>query len=159
MLRLGDGVSDTTIVRGKLRVYNPMNSYRKWIGAIITGCVVTAIAFAAEAAPTGLWKWTVQGRQGQGFEQTVKLEYKDGKLSGIMPGRDAGRFSVPDTPISDASFKDGEIKFAVTRELNGQKFTTTYQGKLAGDTITGTFERGGANTKGPNKSEWIARRG
>ena len=134
-----------------------MNLHRKWIGALITACVLSVSAFAAESSPAGVWKWTVQGRQGQGFEQTVKLDYKDGKLTGIMPGRDAGRFSVPDTPISDASFKDGQIKFAVTRELNGQKFTTTYEGKVVGDTITGTFERAN-NAKGPNKSEWIAKR-
>jgi hypothetical protein len=134
-----------------------MNSHRKWIGALITACVLSVSVFAAESSPAGVWKWTVQGRQGQGFDQTVKLDYKDGKLTGIMPGRDAGRFSVPDTPISEASFKDGQIKFAVTRELNGQKFTTTYEGKVVGDTITGTFERG-SNAKGPSKSEWIAKR-
>jgi hypothetical protein len=134
-----------------------MNPYRKWIGALITACVLSVSVFAAESSPAGVWKWTVQGRQGQGFEQTVKLDYKDGKLTGVMPGRDAGRFSVPDTPISDASFKDGQIKFAVTRELNGQKFTTTYEGKVVGDTITGTFERSG-NAKGAAKSEWVAKR-
>ena len=136
-----------------------MNSYRKWTGSLIAACVLTAAAFAAEASPAGVWKWTVQGRQGgQGFDQTVKLDYKDGKLTGIMPGRDAGRFSVPDTPIADSSFKDGQIKFSVTRELNGQKFTTTYEGKLEGDTITGTFERSATSGKGPSKSEWHARR-
>jgi hypothetical protein len=145
------------INRGEPASTSPMNSYRKWIGTLITACALTAAAFAAESSPAGIWKWTVQGRQGQGFEQTVRLEYKDGKLSGVMPGRDAGQFSVPDTPISNASFNDGQVKFAVTREFNGQKFTTTYEGKLVGDTITGTFERSGA-TKGPSKSEWVARR-
>ena len=136
-----------------------MNSYRKWTGSLIAACMVTAVAIAAEATPAGVWKWTVEGRQGgQGFEQTVKLDYKDGQLSGIMPGREAGRFSVPDTPISEPSFKDGRISFSITRELNGQKFTTKYEGKLEGDTITGTFERSTVNNKGPSKSEWHARR-
>jgi hypothetical protein len=138
---------------------NIMNSYRKWISSLLAALTLTAVAFAADATPVGVWKWTVQGRQGgQGFEQTVKLEYKDGKLSGIMPGRDAGQYSVPDTPITDASFKDGQIKFAVTREFNGQKFTTKYDGKLEGDTIKGTFERSGSNNKAPSKSEWVAQR-
>ena len=66
--------------------------------------------------------------------------------------------AVPDTAISDASFQDGQIKFAVTRELNGQKFTTKYEGRIEGNTIKGTFERGGANIKGPSKSEWLAKR-
>jgi len=134
-----------------------MNS-RKWIVSVFAVCLAAASAIAADASPAGLWKWTVQGRQGgQGFEQTVKLEFKDGKLSGIMPGR-SGQYSVPDTPISDASFQDGQIKFAVTRELNGQKFTTKYEGKIEGNMIKGTFERGGANIKGPPKSEWLAKR-
>ena len=134
-----------------------MNS-RKWIVSALVVCLAAASAIAADASPAGLWKWTVHGRQGgQGFEQTVKLEYRDGKLSGIMPGR-SGQYSVPDTPISDASFQDGQIKFAVTRELNGQKFTTKYEGKIEGDTIKGTFERGGANLNGLTKSDWLAKR-
>ena len=137
-----------------------MDSYRKLISPFLFLCVLVSAAFAAEASPAGVWKWTVQGRQGgKGFEQTVNLEYKNGTLSGIMPGWGSGQYSVPDTPITDASFKDGQIKFAVTRELNGQKFTTTYSGKLEGNTITGTFEREGLRGKAPSKSEWIATRG
>ena len=133
-----------------------MNLYRKLLGSFIAACVVTVAAFAAEASPTGLWKWTVQGRQGgQGFEQSLKLDYKEGKLTGVMLGRDAGQFSVPDTPISDASFKDGQLKFTVTREFNSQKFTIHYEGKLEADSITGTFERSGGNA---GKSPWHARR-
>ena len=136
-----------------------MNSYRNWIASSLAAFVMTAAAFAADVSPAGVWKWTVQGRQGgQGFEQTVKLEYKDGKLSGIMPGREAGQFSVPDTVITDASFKDGQVKFAITREFNGQKFTTKYDGKLEGNTIKGTFERSAMNNKAPSMSEWVAQR-
>jgi hypothetical protein len=136
-----------------------MNGCRKWVGSLLVACVLGAVAFAAEGSPAGVWKWKVEGSQkGQGFEQTVRLAYKDGKLTGIMPGRSAGKYSVPDTPITDASFKDGQIKFAITRELNGQKFTTKYEGELVGDTITGTFERGGQSNKAPSKSEWVAHR-
>ena len=75
-----------------------------------------------------------------------------------MPGREAGQFSVPDTVITDASFKDGQVKFAITREFNGQKFTTRYDGKLEGNTIKGTFERSAMNNKAPSTSEWVAQR-
>src|SRR5215207_8351859 len=98
-----------------------MKLHRKSIGSFIVACVLTVAAFAAEASPAGIWKWTVQGRQGgQGFEQGLTLSYKDGKLSGVMLGREAGQYSVPDTPITDAVYKDGQIKFALVRELNGQ---------------------------------------
>jgi hypothetical protein len=73
-----------------------------------------------------------------------------------MLGRDAGQFSVPDTAIADASLKDGQISFSITREFNGQKFTTKYNGKLEGDTIKGTFERAGRS--GPASIPWEARR-
>src|SRR5262249_21946094 len=112
----------------------------------------------AEASPTGVWKWTVQGRQGQGFEQTLKLEYSGGKLTGTMMGRQGSQFSVPDAPIKDASFNSGEIKFSVTRELSGREFTTKYEGKLEGDSIKGTFVRPGFNGGDPVKSDWDAKR-
>ena len=55
-----------------------MKSYLPRFGSILVAVVLTASAWAAEASPTGLWKWTVQGRQsGQGFEQSLKLDYKD----------------------------------------------------------------------------------
>ena len=135
-----------------------MKLHQTLFGSFIA-CVLAATAFAAEASPTGLWKWTVQGRQGgQGFEQSLKLELNDGKLTGVMLGRQAGNFSVPDTRISDASFKDGQIAFSIKRELNGQTFVIKYEGKLEGDTIQGTFERGAIGKAGPTKSEWNAKR-
>ena len=131
----------------------------KLLATVVVACLLSVTAFAAEASPTGLWKWTVQGRSGgQGFEQSLKLELKEGKLTGVMLGRQAGNFSVPDTRISDATFKDGQIEFSVKRELNGQTFTIKYEGKLEGDTIQGTFERGAIGKAGPSTSEWLAKR-
>jgi hypothetical protein len=132
---------------------------QKWLGSFFAACVFSVIAFAADASPTGVWKWTVQGRQGgPGFDQALKLELKDGKLTGVMLGRQAGNFSVPDTRISDATFQDGQIIFSVRRELNGQTFVIKYQGKLEGETIQGTFERGAIGKAGPSTSEWVAKK-
>src|SRR5688572_5081251 len=132
--------------------------HQKWLGSFIAACVFSAVAFAADASPTGVWKWTVQGRQGgPGFDQALKLELKDGKLTGVMLGRQAGNFSVPDTRISDATFQDGQIAFSLKRELNGQPFVIKYQGKLEGETIQGTFERGAIGKAGPSTSEWVAK--
>ena len=110
---------------------------------------MTAAAFAAD--PTGVWKWSNQGRDGQTFESTLKLELKDGKLSGTITGR------MGDTPISDASIKEDAIAFAVEREFNGNKFVMKYAGKLDGDTITGSVEtpRRDGETR---KRDWIAKR-
>ena len=112
--------------------------------------VVAAIGFVASAPaddkkadPTGTWKWEVEFN-GQKREQTLKLELKDDKLTGAMVGRDN-----METKISDASFKDGEVKFTVVRERNDMKFTTKYAGKLDGDTLklTSETERNGEKVK------------
>ena len=104
-----------------------------------------------KANPTGTWKWTVMGPNNTNRDVTLKLKLEGGKLTGAMVGR-----NNQDTPIEDASFKDGAVSFKVTRERNGQKFVTKYEGKLDGDTIKGksTFDRDG-NTM---SRDWEAKR-
>ena len=61
-----------------------------------------------------------------------------------------------ETPIEDATYKDGEVSFKVTRERNGQKFTTKYHGKVSGDTIKGKAE---SERQGQAQSrDWEAKR-
>ena len=80
-----------------------MKSILKFVAVVVAALGLVAAAFAAEVSPTGTWKWTVQGRQGgQGFDQTLKLTYQDGKLSGTMLGTQGGQFQIPDTEIADA---------------------------------------------------------
>ena len=100
--------------------------------------------------PTGTWKWTAS-RGGQDREQTLTLKLEGDKLTGSMPGRNDAV-----TQISDASFKDNKVSFSVTREFNGQKRTTKYNGTLSGDTITGKSERerDGQTTS----TDWVAKR-
>lgn len=65
--------------------------------------------------------------------------------------------AIPDVATGDASYKDGLVKFSVTREWNGNKRTTRYEGKLEGDTIKGSTER--TNREGAlQKTEWVATR-
>lgn len=113
--------------------------------------LVTLVGVAhAEDKVTGTWKWTVTfGNNTR--EQTLKLKLEGDKLTGAMLGR-----NNQETKIEDATFKDGEISFKVTRERNGQKFTTKYSGKVEGDTIKGKFEteRDGQT----QKMDWEAKR-
>ena len=130
----------------------------KFLAACVAAFCLTLAAFAADASPAGTWKWTVQGRQGgQGFEQTLKLDYTDGKLSGMILGATRGDFTIPDAPISDASFQDGTIKFTVSREFNGNKFTSKYEGKIEGDTITGKSQTPGRDGQTMSR-DWVAKR-
>ena len=132
-----------------------MKSLRILAATFVASCLMTAAAFAAD--PSGSWKWSQAGRQGgQPQEITAKLVLKDGKLTGtvLQPGRGGGE----PTPleITDASFKGDAIAFSTVREFNGNKITTKYEGKLDGDNIKGTMERGGFNGGEATKSDWAA---
>jgi len=122
--------------------------------AMAVGILATAWGPAVRAAdsadPTGTWKWSVTYND-QTREMSVKLKLADGKLTGSVPGRE-GR----ETPITDAEYKDGQVKFSVTREREGRKMTAKYQGKVSGDTIKGTIEteRDGQ----ARKRDWEAKR-
>jgi hypothetical protein len=133
-----------------------MKSLLRFAQALLATGLAAVAAFAAEAAsPAGTWKWSA-GRGGQGIEQVLKLELAAGNLTGTLLGSQTP--PLPDTPISEASFKDGVIKFAVVRELNGAKVATRYEGKLEGDSIKGTSERPNPQGGDPVKREWDAKR-
>lgn len=126
-----------------------MKLFRMIATAFAAVCLTSVLAFAGD--PTGTWKWSVPGRDGQPREVTLKLELKDGLLTGSMSGFRG------ETPISDASFKDDQIAFSVVREFNGNKLETKYQGKLDGDTLKGSSEGTGRDGQ-VTKREWTATR-
>ena len=126
-----------------------MKSLRLTAAALAAIFFTSVLAFAGD--PTGTWKWSIPGRDGQPREVSLKLELKDGLLTGDMSGFRG------DTPISNASFKDDQIAFSVVREFQGNKLETKYDGKLDGDTIKGTVERPGRDGQ-VTKSEWTATR-
>jgi hypothetical protein len=111
--------------------------------------VLVNVAQAAED-PTGTWKWSVT-RGDRTFDATLTLKLEGDKLTGTMPGRDN-----TETAIEEGTFKDNVVSFKVTRERNGQKFTTKYSGTVAGDEIKGksTSERDGK----VNERDWVAKR-
>jgi hypothetical protein len=99
---------------------------------------------------TGTWKWTSVTATGS-VEMTAVLLHKDGALTGAVTGRQGP------ADIGDASVKDGQVAFSVTRGTAENKVVIKYAGKLNGDTITGTIERPGP--KGvPTSVEWKAKR-
>ncbi|MDB6114172.1 MAG: hypothetical protein JWQ62_1117 [Lacunisphaera sp.] len=139
-----------------------MKSSLKFLAAICAACFLTLFAFAADAAPAaspaGTWKWTPPGRGGNpGVERTLKLDYAGGNLTGTMLGAKMGQFEVPDAAIADGAFKDGTVSFTVTTEVNGNKRTTKYEGKVDGDTIKGSSEAPGRDGA-VQKRDWTATR-
>lgn len=114
---------------------------------------LSAAQEAKKADPTGTWKWSVEGRDGSKREMSLKLKLEGDKLTGTLtsPGRNGG--AATDTAIEEATFKDGDVAFKVSRTFNNNKMTSTYTGKIEGDVLKGTVERpgrdGGESTKTP----------
>ncbi|HEY4245462.1 MAG TPA: hypothetical protein VGM64_01335 [Lacunisphaera sp.] len=128
----------------------------RYLVAASAAVIISVAAFAAD--PTGTWKWSQPGRGDRpAIEQTLKLELKDGKLSGSLLGFESPMGKIPDTAIGDATFKDDALTFSVTREFNGRKRVSKYEAKLSGDTLTGSIERSGRNGE-TQKNEWTATR-
>ena len=122
---------------------------------IVAAAVVLAflaLINTARAAddPTGTWKWSVTVGDNT-IEAALKLKLEGDKLTGVYVGR-----NNTETPIEDASFKEGKVNFKVVREFNNQKFTIKYSGTLSGDTIKGKseFDRDGQT----QSRDWEAKR-
>jgi hypothetical protein len=115
-------------------------------GAILLmGVLVQARAEDKKVDPTGTYVWVVPARNGgPDRTNTLALKLEGDKLTGKLssPGRDG---QINQTEIADAKIKDVDISFTVTREFNGNKFTSKYSGKLADGSIKGKieFERNG----------------
>lgn len=113
---------------------------------------VAGVARAADKQPyEGTWKWTVTFNNNT-REQTLKLKTEDGKPAGVIV---SGQNNT-ETKIEDASFKDGVLAFSVSRDRNGTKIVSKYNGKIDGDTIKGKIdtERNGQT----NSRDWEAKR-
>jgi hypothetical protein len=122
----------------------------------LTASLILALGFVAHADdrkvdPTGTWKWSYTGQNGQSRETTAKLKLDGDKLTGSVAGRGG------DTDISDATLKGDEVAFTVVREFNGNKMTQKYHGKISGDTIKGKVERQRGDGDSQT-SEWEAKR-
>jgi len=107
-----------------------------------------AVAADDKGKVDGTWTWSTPGQNGQTFEQKAKLKSEGDKVTGVIIGR-----NNQETAIKEGKLKDGELSFDVTRERNGQSMTIHYKGKLEGDTIKGTSEREGGQSR-----EWNAKR-
>jgi hypothetical protein len=117
--------------------------------AACAACVLAAVALASD--PTGTWKWTVTGPNGE-IATTAKLVAKDGQITGTYSN------SYGDGSISSGTVKDSDVAFRVERDFNGSKFVLQYQGKQDGDTIKGTIQISGGEGGDGSKLDWTAKR-
>jgi len=122
----------------------------KFLGTVSLFFAVGMTTAALAADPSGTWKWTTHSPNGE-INTTLKLESKDGKLTGAYSNQ------FGDAEISKASLQGDVITFEVVRDLGGTPFVVKYRGKLEGETITGTIEAPGQDG-GALKLDWNAKR-
>ncbi len=111
----------------------------RWMVALSAMLIGVSVGVGADEKakvdPTGTWKWSFMTQDGQTRETTLKLKFKENKLTGNITGRDNR-----EVEIKDGKVKGDEVSFQVTREFNGQEFTIKYKGNLEKDTIKGKTE-------------------
>jgi hypothetical protein len=118
---------------------------------------IGAVAQLKAADASGTWSWTTPGRDGgEARKSTLKLKVEGEKVTGTMSAPGRGGAQSRDVEISDGKIKGDEISFAVVREINGNKMTAKYSGKISGDTIKGKVE---TEREGQARSrDWEAKR-
>ena len=115
--------------------------------------------------PTGTWKVTISGDKTQVLPAvpTLKLKLSGGALTGTLSYRSSpvvnGKTQVSELPITEAKLQGSDISFNFTHPPasgKGPNASYSYQGKISGDTMKGTFTRewmGNSSTK-----DWQAER-
>jgi phage head maturation protease len=96
--------------------------------------ILLIAAFGLLAADvSGTWKWDQQGRGGNTVTVTLTLKQDGDKLTGTVsqPGRNGNM----EAPISEGTVNGDAIAFKVSREMQGNTFTTSYKGTVKGDTM------------------------
>ena len=102
--------------------------------ALVCLLVIVGLAKAEDKPnPNGTWKYTAEVG-GQSLEVTIKLKLEGDKLTGTVSVNDT------ESKIEDSKYQDGEVSFKVNGEVNDNKFTIKYQGKIQGDTFKGQRE-------------------
>jgi hypothetical protein len=108
----------------------------------------TARAGEPAVNPTGAWKVTVvtTNTQARPAAQTLKLKLDGGTLTGTFSYNSSavvnGKARVSELPITEAKFQGDEISFNFSHPPasgNGPNSSSSYQGRISGDTIKGTF--------------------
>ncbi len=126
---------------------------RRFLLACLT-LAFTGLVFAAD--PSGTWIVQQQSAEGRQIAATIKLQLRNGKLTGTVGG---GRLDPVE--ISNASFKDDTVTFTVKRTigrfLRKKTFTTHYTAKVGADELKGTLKLTGRDGQ-PHEVPFTARR-
>jgi len=100
---------------------------------------------ALDVDVSGDWEMTTQGRRGE-RTMDIHFEQEGEKITVTWSGR-GGEIKA------EGTIKGNEIEWSGTRETPRGDFTTTYKGKVEGNTMTGTMQMGERGS-----SEWTAKK-
>lgn len=133
------------------------NPIIRYFSTVATAAVLLVGAAQLKAADaSGTWSWSTPGRDGgEARKSTLKLKVEGEKVTGTLsaPGRGG---QTRDVEISDGKVKGDDISFNIVREVNGNKFTMKYSGKVSADSIKGKIE---SEREGNTRSrDWEAKR-
>lgn len=106
----------------------------------------TAVADKLTVDPTGTWKVIqyLTNIPSNFPEHALKLEQKEGALTGTLSSASTGKHKshVKEWPLKEAKLQGDEIFFTVSHplETGAGDITTTYLGRIKGDTIKGALK-------------------
>lgn len=86
-------------------------------------------------AAKGTWKFSISTDDGQSMEPIVKIEEAGDKVEGTFQGIDG-----TEVKLADGSYKDNELKFAVTLDFGGQELIAKFDGKVSAEGYKGKVD-------------------
>ncbi len=129
-------------------------SRRLMLFSWICGLMLLSISHGqgAEASPSiaGTWTWGPRPEPGLIRQILLRLEYKDGKLGGMLRGRG------PDAVLEATRLEGNQISFEIPRVVAQKRIIQKFSGSWEGDVIRGTiqYDKDGKHEVVP----WEARR-
>jgi SAM-dependent methyltransferase len=106
----------------------------------------TVYLWTIPAGVAGTWRWSGGQKGEQQF--VLKLNQAFQKVSGTLI------VGGTQTPISEAKLTGTRLSFAVLRRIGEKQVKVVYDGRVNGDTITGTVTISGQ----PQARQWVAKR-
>jgi methyltransferase family protein len=101
------------------------------------------------AAAGGVWQWELPA-SGKEQPYELRLEQRYQAISGTVS------VGGSTTKITNARLRGEEIRFAFTASINGQAVRHEFNGRISGDTATGSARLSGPRVQGQH--DWLARR-
>ena len=126
---------------------------RRWFWLLALSVLplfMQAAAPATNATITGTWTYTLEVSLDTSVDFVAELKQDGERVTGTVTARDVM------ATIEKGQFKNGQLTFEIPREYGGVKFTSRYQGRLAGDRLKGQILTGAGPLE--RTYEWSAQR-